>query len=156
MTRRIPYARLALATMLTAAVTSTLAGCGGRAKAGPGGGGAVDAWPTGRTFTSTAVTERGQDRPLAPGTQITFRFPREGELSVQAGCNYLGAKADVSAGRITVSEFASTAMACSNDRMQQDKFVVDLLSGKPTWRLDGTELTITGTEAEIRLTERSS
>ena len=115
----------------------------------------MDAWPTGRTFTSTAVTERGQDRPLAPGTQITLLFPREGELSVRAGCNYLAAKAEISDGRIMVSDFASTAMACSEDRMQQDKFVIDLLSGEPTWRLEGAALTITGADAEIRLTERT-
>jgi len=156
MTRRIPFARLALAAMLTAAVTSTLAACGGRAKAEPGGGGDADAWPTGRTFTSTQVTERGQNRPLAPGTQITVRFPRGGELSVGAGCNSLGATGKISGGRLIITDLATTLKACSEDRMKQDAWVTDLFNGKPTWRLEGTELTIAGPEAEIRLTEAAS
>jgi heat shock protein HslJ len=154
MTRRIPIARLALAAMLTAVLVA-LTACGGRAKAGPGGGVTGEtAWPTGRTFTATAITERGQDRPLAAGTQITFRFPRDGELSVQAGCNYLGAKGELSAGRLTVSNLGTTLMACSEDRMKQDSWVTDLLSGKPAWHLEGTELIITGADGEIRLSER--
>lgn len=138
---------------LVVVVSAALGACGSGG-AGPGDGGSGSAWPTGRTFVSTAVTEGGKDRPLVAGTQVEIRFPREGELSLHAGCNYIGGMGRVRDGRLTVTDLSSTAMGCGEDRMRQDAWLVALLNERPAWSLSGGELVLTGGEAEIRLAQR--
>jgi heat shock protein HslJ len=134
-------------------VVLTVAACGpGRPSGRPGHGTAAEL--DGRTFLSTEVTENGAPRPLVAGTRIAIRF-HEGKLDVNGGCNYLSGGYRLDSATLVVSEIAMTDMAClPNARMDQDTWLADLLTGRPTIDVDGETLVLTGAGVQIRMTDR--
>ena len=48
------------------------------------------AWPQGRTFLSTSVTENGAPRALVDGTRIELTFAEDDRVTANAGCNIMG------------------------------------------------------------------
>jgi heat shock protein HslJ len=131
--------------VLTGVVAMTACG------SGSGAGGAGEVW--GRTFLSTAVTEAGKARPLVADTQLRLTF-ENGQVRANAGCNHMSGPASVEGGRLSVSDLATTSMACDPPRMEQDSWLAAFLGGGPTWRLDGDDLVLHGGNTEIRLTDR--
>ena len=107
--------------------------------------------PDGRTFLSMSVVESGEPRPLVEGTRIRLDFG-EGGLSVQTGCNYLdlGNVRQVD-DRLVVGRQLFTEMACSQERMDQDDWVLEFMTSEPTVRLDGDTLWMTSGETTIEL-----
>ncbi|MGH8990329.1 MAG: META domain-containing protein [Acidimicrobiia bacterium] len=110
--------------------------------------------PWGRDFLSTAVTEKGQDRPLVAGTRIRLGFTEDGRLVAGAGCNTMGGQAEVRDGRLVVGDLATTEMGCDPDRHAQDEWLGRFLSSEPAFELEGNELTLTGGDTVIRLLDR--
>jgi heat shock protein HslJ len=110
--------------------------------------------PWGRDFLSTAVTEKGQARPLVAGTRIRLSFTDDGRLVASAGCNSMSGQAEVRDGRLVVAELAQTEMGCDPDRHAQDQWLAELLGSRPRFDLVGDELTLTGESAGIRLQDR--
>lgn len=110
----------------------------------------TDAGPdlTGRTFVSTAT--RGHD--LVDGSTVRLSFA-EGRLSARAGCNSLFGGATWAGGVLEAPILASTMMACAPELMDQDTWLVTLLSSSPPISLDGSTLTIGGPDAAIVLVE---
>ncbi|WP_328997720.1 META domain-containing protein [Kribbella sp. NBC_00709] len=121
--------------------------------------------PIGNTYLSTEVT----GRQLVPGTRLRLEFARvpnqndEGPrvydvLRIYTGCNRLGAV--VVAGelladdRLWIDGFGSTAKGCEPAREAQDEWLKEFLMSRPTWHVDGDELTLTSAGTTIRLLDR--
>lgn len=130
-----------------------VAACGQGGPSGPGGHGtAVEL--DGRTFLSTEVTENGVPRPLVAGTRISLRF-HEGKLNADAGCNYLSGDYRVDATTLVVAQIATTELACMpSTRMDQDTWLANLLTGRPTIDANGDTLVLTGGTVRITMLDR--
>jgi heat shock protein HslJ len=135
--------------VLVAAVAVALLATGcGNTSAGGGGGGEV----RGKVFRSTSVTEQGKPRALVEGTNVELRFTDDGRLLAGAGCNQMQGPVSLDDGKIAVPDLSMTAMGCpSPDLHTQDEWLSKLLRASPSWRMDGTNLVVTGSNAEIVL-----
>ncbi|GAB2854768.1 META domain-containing protein [Lentzea nigeriaca] len=141
MTKRILLAALVVSLLVVAS------GCGGRSA-----GGAPGKDLRGKVFVSTSVTEQGKPRALVEGTSIELSFTDDGRLIARAGCNMMQGRVSLGDGKLSVSDLGSTAMGCPNpDLHKQDEWLSKLLSAGPSWELDGGNLVITGSDAEIVL-----
>ena len=138
--------RLSRPLLLLATVTLSLtaAGCFG-GTSGPGLGG--------REFLSVGVTEGGADRPLVPGTQIRLRF-EDRRVSVQAGCNTMGADYEVRDGRLVADGGAMTEMGCDEPRHAQDDWLFGLIGSRPSIALSGNELALSTDRTTIAFLDR--
>jgi heat shock protein HslJ len=135
------------------ALAATLAaGCAGRE--GDGGDRRSPERLDGRSFVSTRVLERGEERPLVPGTRIELSFA-DGRLSARAGCNLLGAAYRVAEGRLRlVGGVSSTEMGCDPERHAQDEWLAGFLASSPRLELEGPRLILSGGGTEVRLLDR--
>jgi heat shock protein HslJ len=125
-----------------------IAGCGD-----DGLGGAGDELPHDRTFLSTSVTEGDQPRSLAEGSRIRLDFAGD-DLSVHAGCNYLGFRNARQDGEHLVVEQASfTEMGCGRELMDQDDWLIRFLTSEPIVHLDGDSLRLTSGDVTIELVD---
>lgn len=106
-----------------------------------------------RVFLSVAVTDGGADRPLVAGTRIRLDF-RASDLGASAGCNSIGGTYRIENGRLVFEGAAMTEMACDDDRMAQDDWLVALLGSRPVIRLAGDELTLESGSVVVRLLDR--
>jgi heat shock protein HslJ len=138
--------------LLAALVVSLLAvasGCGDRSA---GGGQSAGGDLRGKVFVSSSVTEQGKPRALVDGTSIQLNFTDDGRLLANAGCNMMEGPVLLGDGKLSVADLSSTAMGCPNpDLHNQDDWLSKLLSATPSWRMDGTNLVVTGSDAEIVL-----
>src|SRR5437660_887508 len=132
------------------ALALAVAGCGGS-----GASGAGDSPLRGRTFLSTAVTEGGSPHQLVAKTRVRLQFTGDDRLIADAGCNTMQGSVRLGGGTIDVSELASTGMACDRPVMDQDTWLSGFLSTKPSWKLDGSTLTVTSSTTQITLTDRA-
>jgi heat shock protein HslJ len=122
-----------------------LSGC---ARVNPGAdGGSLEK----RTFLSTSL----KPQSLLPGTRIWLSFPEKGKIAAQAGCNHLFGDLTIDGDKLVVAQMGSTDMACEQARMDQDDWLTRFLTGKPTWKLDGNELTLSGGGTELKLLDRT-
>ncbi len=121
-----------------------LTGC---AKANTGGGDSL----VRRTFLSTAL----KNHDLVPGTRLWLSFPEQGQIAAQAGCNHLFGKLAFDGDKFVVTGMGSTDMGCEQARGDQDQWLNAFLTSKPTYRLQGDQLTLTSGQVEITLLDRS-
>jgi Heat shock protein len=119
---------------------------------GPGAPG--DEWPAGRDFLATTVTENGEPKAIVEGTRIRVGFEDGGRISAYAGCNHMGGTGRIEAGTLIVTDLGMTEMGCPGDLMEQDSWVADLLTGRPTVRLNGDELTLATATITMVLLDR--
>jgi heat shock protein HslJ len=134
-----------LVALLAAALLA--AGCGSKPSAGSGEG-----EMRGKAFTSTAVTDQGKPRALVGGTKVELRFTDDGRLLATAGCNQMQGPVTLAGGKLTVTDLSTTDMACPTPGLhEQDEWLAKFLTATPSWRLDGTNLVITGSDTEIVL-----
>jgi heat shock protein HslJ len=131
---------------LTVLLALALAGCASGHAAGGGR-------PWGNTYLSTGVVADG-GRALVAGTRIELRFGTDGRLLATAGCNHLGAEADLDDGRLVVGELEMTMMGCDPPRAEQDTWLSAFLRSRPALRLTGDELVLDGGGTRITLTDR--
>jgi heat shock protein HslJ len=136
---------------MAAAGLVVLTGCGD--ESGPGGGSSDLG---GKSYLSTAVTENGAPKKLAPNTRIKLDFKDDGTLSANAGCNSIGGQAATSGGKLTVEDLAVTDMGCDAPRHAQDTWLVELLQSGPTWKADADKLTITSGGTILQLQDRET
>lgn len=155
--RRRGARALALATVFTLA----LIGCGGDENDRVGGrtdlsddpvDADIGAPPSagdlqGRTFGATAVD--GAD--LAPTGTLVVTF-EDGRMSIAGGCNGMSASYELEGDTlVTGDDFVQTAMACDRQLMDQDEWVVALLTGRPAVGLSGDVLTVKGGDVRVEL-----
>lgn len=102
------------------------------------------------TYQSTAVTEGGATKPLASEEPISIRFG-ESDISAKAGCNTMTGGASITDGVLTVDPLASTRMACEPALMEQDQWISDFLTSKPTATISDGTLTLAANDTAIDL-----
>lgn len=90
---------------------------------------------------------------LVPGSQIEMRFEKD-SLSVSAGCNTLFGGASIDEDELVVPALASSQKACDNALMQQDSWLSDFLSSRPTIEVLEQDLWLShGQDTVIHLTQ---
>jgi len=101
----------------------------------------------GTTYVSTSVT--GHD--LVEGSTINLSF--EGSrMQLSAGCNIMSAAYDVTDGTLAwTGDPAATMMACPDDLMAQDQWLIELFQDGVTATSDGSTLTLANDEVTIEL-----
>jgi len=108
----------------------------------------------GRTFISTAATENGEPRPLAPDTRIEVTFNEredQGVVGWQAGCNTFGADVEITADSLVVGVIAGTEIGCLDVLHAQDEWLAGFFGSDPRWRLNDDRLILTSGETVIEL-----
>ena len=95
----------------------------------------------GRTFLSVEVT----GATLVPQTQVQLSF-KDGKVGASAGCNGMGGEYEVGGGTLKVDSLAMTEMGCDPPRHEQDTWLSQLLTGRPTIQLDGDTLVRDGVD----------
>ena len=93
----------------------------------------------GRWKLQSAVDAQG--RPMAAvlphGEGVHALVFADGRLAIEGGCNHIGARYRIDrVGRLVVSEFQSTLMACMDaDLMTADSAISALLQGTSEWSI---------------------
>jgi heat shock protein HslJ len=119
----------------------------------------------GNTYLSTEVT----GRQLVPRTRIRlefFRTPNQNEggprvydvVSAYAGCNQLGtavAAGELLAnGRLRIDGLGGTEVGCEPPLRDQEEWLKTFLTSKPSWHVDGDELTLSSGGTTITLLDK--
>lgn len=136
--------------VVVAGLAVALSGCGTE----PGAGGSS---LVGKSYLSTAVSEDGMPKKLAPNTRIQLQFMDDGRLSANAGCNSMGAdKVSTSGGKLGVKDLAITNMGCDAPRHAQDDWLSKLLTSEPTWKLTDDKLELSSGTTVISLVDKAT
>lgn len=132
----------------------------------------------GRSFVAVSARDGETGHPLVAGTTVRLSFggsdrsadtggsgSSEGsadtggsgdQLTVDAGCNLMTAPYVLENGRLLLGSAAATLRACEPERMAQDDWVHELLTGAPLVDLEGAELVLreeSGARRELSLTD---
>lgn len=105
--------------------------------------------PMGRAFVSTKV----EGLPIPGGGPMNLSFT-EDRVSSNSGCNTATGPVNLEGNVVTVDQLASTLMGCQDDRGESDGWQDGLLRSKPTWKLDGDTLTLSGNGSTVTLLDR--
>lgn len=126
-------------------VALALAGCAGPAAADD------ESTPGDRTFVSVGVV--GEQIP--GGGPLTLEFA-DGRVSAFAGCNRGSGSADFTGGHLTVGELATTMMGCAPPFDEADGWMTQFLDARPTWSLDGDDLTLSSADSAVTLRDKEA
>ncbi len=137
---------------LLAASALVLAACGDDSDSNDDGGSTLPPADTpataenlsGQTFVATDIT----GYTLVDGSELTMSFDGD-QLSANAGCNTIAGAYTLDGGEFAGGPFAMTEMACDPALMDQDQWLVDLLSTGPGMILVGPTLTIEGLDGTV-------
>jgi heat shock protein HslJ len=135
-----------LAMVVLAACGSGSAGSSDTSSAAGGGHTPQMSELAGGSWTSDSVSS--PDHKLVQGTTIALTFTSD-SISVNAGCNNMHGGASISGTSLVVPTLASTMMACDQALSDQDHWVQEFLTSKPTIELLTTDLRLTGGSTKI-------
>jgi heat shock protein HslJ len=96
------------------------------------------------TFTTSESTALGTGN-------IELRFTEDARLTANAGCNTISGPVTFNGNQIDTADLAITEIACDPARHEQDQRLSAFLGSKPTWRLDGESLELTGAGTTLTL-----
>lgn len=87
------------------------------------------------------LLESMQGQALLAGTAITLKF-KDGEMSGSSGCNFYGAKYNLTKDRFALSEIAKTEMGCTEPQgiLEQEEQYVSTLTKSTRLRREGETL----------------
>lgn len=109
-------------------------------------GSSCTAAPSGLTDSEwklVSFSSAGAQTPLVPGSSITVRFQRDGQLGGSGGCNSYGAAYQLSGSSLSVSSIVSTEMACLQEGiMEQEQRYFAALQSASRFELSGGNLII--------------
>ena len=112
--------------------------------------------PVGRTFVSTGVTSGGQPKALVNGTTIRLTIGTDDVIAVQAGCNTISGRVRLDGSTLVATDdLAMTAIGCPANLSEQDGWIYDFFRGRPTWKLTGSDLVLTGGDLALMFTDRA-
>lgn len=124
-----------------------------RASAGGAGAAATDPGSVeGRRFVAKEATERGASRTLVG--QVTIDFTQPGKVGVGTGCNNGSGAGQIEGGRLVTESLVVTAAGCPPAFVDQESFVLNLVTAKPAVSLAGDELVLHTDTAALRLLDR--
>jgi len=129
------------------AAATLLAGCHSGRGAGP------SAAPERPVQTAGEAPPLVMDRSFVAPPAIRMRF-QDGGLRYTAGCNLMTATVGWDGNRLVLSGGASTAKLCEGQRGADEQSLNGFLRGRPSVRLDGSELTLTSPDRTLRLLDR--
>lgn len=133
--------------------TLLLGGCGGTQ---PGAGEPDRVSLAGKSYLLDTATEAGEPRGLVAGTGVRLEFTDDGRLLADAGCNTMSGPVTLDDRTLTVDGLETTERGCDAPRHEQDEWLAGVLSAGPTWRIEGTRLTLTGGDTELVLTDEAA
>ncbi|MCM6776719.1 META domain-containing protein [Nocardia sp. CDC159] len=105
--------------------------------------------PMGHTFVSTKV----EGAAIPGGGPLVLTFA-DGRISAQAGCNTSSGPVEFDGAVLRVSGLATTMMGCPGERGGADGWQTGLLQSAPTWKLDGSTLTLTGNGSTVTMLDK--
>jgi heat shock protein HslJ len=82
---------------------------------------------------------------IPPGVTAAIRI-EDGRASVEAGCNSGGASVEIADGTATFGPLALTRIGCEPDRMEVERAISSVLTGRALYRIEADVLTL-GTDA---------
>ena len=101
----------------------------------------------GSTYVSTSVT--GAELVEGSTINLSFEGPR---MQLSAGCNIISAAYDVTDGTLAwTGEPAATMMACPDELMAQDQWLIELFQDGVTATSDDSTLTLANDQVTIEL-----
>jgi heat shock protein HslJ len=125
--------------------------------------------PMGKAYLSTAVTEDGEPRQLVPKTRLRLEFARvpnknaDGPrvydvVRAHVGCNRMGAAVAagelLTDGSLSIPGLGGTQVGCQPPLRDQEEWLKTFLTSKPSWQVNGDELTLTSGGTTITLLDR--
>lgn len=117
------------------------------------GGGSPTPSPTGQTLDGRTFLSTKVDGPaLVAGTVIRITF-KDGNVSVNAGCNSFGGPYRVDGSNLVVGQIGTTEIGCAPNLMAQDQWISGLLGGA-TIGLDGNSLTLALSGIRVTFVDR--
>lgn len=114
--------------------------------------------PAGRSLAGRTYVVTGLDDPqhrIGPGATIRFGFSAH-EVDAYAGCNHMSGLLTYSGDVLVVDSLGMTEMACDPPLMARDAWVSELLTSRPTYTVDGSDLTLVSGDTTVRLHEISA
>jgi heat shock protein HslJ len=97
----------------------------------------------GPVWTLTTLIERDAATSVPGEIGSRIQFAEDGTFSVNPGCNAGRGRFELADGSLVFHEIALTKMACPGDRDRVERAVLEVLSGEPTYQIDGATLTLT-------------
>jgi heat shock protein HslJ len=92
------------------------------------------------------------DTPVA-GAPISLEFQQR-QIRVRGGCNQIDVDYSVCDGRLCSTGYSITALGRDAERHAQDDSLVSFFRSKPSFRLDGDELTVKGLGVTLLFLDR--
>lgn len=109
----------------------------------------------GRTFEATSVVALpGEPEPPVrrpPHITITFSGERDQGVGWNVGCNSNGGKVRITATRLLVRGSGGTLIGCSEEVLEEEEWLSELMNAEPEWNIKGDALTLIGNGAEVTL-----
>ncbi|WP_109526912.1 MULTISPECIES: META domain-containing protein [Nocardia] len=105
--------------------------------------------PMGHTYVSTTV----QGTPIPGDGPLTLTFT-DNRVSAYAGCNTASGSVTFDGDVLRVGDLASTLIGCPEPQAGADQWMNTLLTAAPTWRLEGTTLTLRDKDQTVTLVDR--
>jgi heat shock protein HslJ len=103
----------------------------------------------GREFIGTEVS----GHELVAGSEVWLNFA-DGQLGANAGCNTLSGSYTLDGSTIVIEQMAGTEMACEPALMEQDAWLTEFLTSRPSYTLEAETLIVTAGGTSITLTDR--
>lgn len=100
------------------------------------------------------LSDSVEGHELVEGTSVSLTFT-DGQLSANAGCNTIAGGYSTDGDQLVIEgELAMTMMACEGDGLtDQDAWLSEWLASGLSFTLDDTELTLTGDDVTMTLSE---
>ena len=88
--------------------------------------------------------------------EAVLTFNTDGTLTGNSGCNGLSGSYTVEGNEITLSPIVSTRMACDPAIMEQEAAIHQVLTNTASFRIEGTQLTLTNNDRMLVFTTTTS
>ncbi|MFI5805756.1 META domain-containing protein [Streptomyces sp. NPDC051561] len=100
------------------------------------------------TVNSFLEGKTAKSLPASTAGKAYLTFGKDGSIQGRTGCNSLNGKAKQGDGTLEFGRIATTRMMCQGDGSAVEKQLLEVLSGKTTYQVDGTSLSITGADGQ--------
>jgi heat shock protein HslJ len=105
-----------------------------------------------KTWVLTSFDVEGELKAILEGTQITTVFiPDEAVVRGSSGCNHYFGDYEVTGSELTISNLASTEMACLTPEgvMEQEQLFLSVLAAADNFQIQEQQLTIFSADDQI-------
>lgn len=109
----------------------------------------------GRELIIRSIAEGGEERTWFDDRELRVTFD-DGRIGASGGCNQLGAAFEVDRDVLVVDIRGGTEMACAEELMDLDDWLMDVLSATHEVVLDGPDVVLTSGPTTIAMTDRRS